>query len=630
MATREERMQQRLRGAQRRQVKEVDFGLNFPAAPVPAQSPAQAPAQAIAPNEGEVQEEPLIQTPGSEPQPHDEHERPVDGQLRQAQTPPPVAHTTNDANTSAKRRKLNTDAVLSSGRSTRSSRTAPPPDIYDLDLNEDNSHVTQEAAIGNNGQAQVAEETILDRDTSPLPAAKITSISPIGPLADTPESVHDGAAPDQEELPIISEDLSSILGLQSSTQNNGTAEGAIQDPESPSLQRKRKRDRGNAMHQSAVIPQPNDIEMEDIRELRASSNESSHLRKQPEPDLGSPENSELDVVSGELSVESEDDEDKEDKEDKAEEIGDVEAAIVPQENKRRRISAAASIPLSNPAPPRQPTRTETSRAKTRKKSSPAQQRKAKKTKPKENVGEVQPRAKFKSSGPIPVTVHRLTDGVVYDEEDSDAEILNSEIPYAKRGGVNAIDVLSQISQEIIQSGLNTLAEGGVNADDPVLKQEYRTKWQAVDAFAREIQTRLLEHTINLDNTGVLEKRIRDEQRRKLGLREEILKIRAEREQVALRMDEIRIKHEANTSSAQDADILNSNIYDIELALERGKTKHPHDPANGVVDMTGTELLLKRVAQEASCKSSTGGILKQVKQFNAFLERAALALEAKRK
>jgi hypothetical protein len=44
---------------------------------------------------------------------------------------------------------------------------------------------------------------------------------------------------------------------------------------------------------------------------------------------------------------------------------------------------------------------------------------------------------------------------------------------------------------------------------------------------------------------------------------------------------------------------------------------------------GIELVLKRVAGEASNKGDSGGILKQAKEFNAFLERAALALETRR-
>ncbi len=67
------------------------------------------------------------------------------------------------------------------------------------------------------------------------------------------------------------------------------------------------------------------------------------------------------------------------------------------------------------------------------------------------------------------------------------------------------------------------------------------------------------------------------------------------------------------------------MHDIELAIDTGKS-----PAiNQLDEMIGTELLLKRVAGEVSNKGDSGGFLNQVKQFNAFLERAALALEGRK-
>ena len=56
--------------------------------------------------------------------------------------------------------------------------------------------------------------------------------------------------------------------------------------------------------------------------------------------------------------------------------------------------------------------------------------------------------------------------------------------------------------------------------------------------------------INLDNAYCLERRVRDELRKKNALREEVLQVRKEREQVALRMDEIRLKHEREKTDAQ--------------------------------------------------------------------------------
>lgn len=53
----------------------------------------------------------------------------------------------------------------------------------------------------------------------------------------------------------------------------------------------------------------------------------------------------------------------------------------------------------------------------------------------------------------------------------------------------------------------------------------------------------------MDTLHSLRKRVRAAQKEKFTLRDEILRIRAEREQVALRMDAIRIRHEADSKEA---------------------------------------------------------------------------------
>ncbi len=85
-----------------------------------------------------------------------------------------------------------------------------------------------------------------------------------------------------------------------------------------------------------------------------------------------------------------------------------------------------------------------------------------------------------------------------------------------------------------------------------------------------------------------------------------------------------MKHQTDKANTQDRDALNNAVHDIELAIDLGKTSQ----LDGKDDMIGTELLLKRVADEVSNKGDVGGILKQIKEFNAFLERAALALESR--
>jgi len=152
--------------------------------------------------------------------------------------------------------------------------------------------------------------------------------------------------------------------------------------------------------------------------------------------------------------------------------------------------------------------------------------------------------------PISVKIQRFTRPRRLDEDDPEAEdILNTEIPFANRGGVNAVDVLAQICEELINSSLHKLQDTFDNAQDAATKRELRVKLRALEAFQEELRTRFLEQTIALDALYALKKRAREAQRSKLQLRERIIQIRAEREQVALRMDAVRMKHEEDGKEA---------------------------------------------------------------------------------
>jgi hypothetical protein len=124
------------------------------------------------------------------------------------------------------------------------------------------------------------------------------------------------------------------------------------------------------------------------------------------------------------------------------------------------------------------------------KASPAAQRQPKKKSKSKSTSR-------ESGETIPVVVHRLTKPILYGEDDTDADLLNEDIPFAKRSGVNAVDVLSQFCEEVVESGLAALEEGGLNAEDAATRKEYRTKLRAVEAFQEELRTRLLELVCNV-------------------------------------------------------------------------------------------------------------------------------------
>ncbi|KAI0895805.1 hypothetical protein F4806DRAFT_70313 [Annulohypoxylon nitens] len=229
--------------------------------------------------------------------------------------------------------------------------------------------------------------------------------------------------------------------------------------------------------------------------------------------------------------------------------------------------------------------------------------------------------------PIPIVVQRYTKRTHRNENDTDADILNAEIPFSNRGGVNVIDVLSQVCDEVIESSLEKLHEAGANAKDAPTRREFRTKLRALEAFQQELRTRLLEHTIALDTMHALKKRVRSVQKEKLTLRTDIMRIRAEREQVALKMDAVRLRHEtANRESLHQLG-LSSAMDDIELAIENGRSAPDLNPKEQkTAELANLELLISRVVGQASVASDGGGNLKQIKDFNAFLERTAAVLE----
>ena len=71
------------------------------------------------------------------------------------------------------------------------------------------------------------------------------------------------------------------------------------------------------------------------------------------------------------------------------------------------------------------------------------------------------------------------------------------------------------------------------------------------------------------------------------------------------------------------------MHDIDLAVEKGQ-RAPELTASEQrkADLANFELMISRVSDQVCTKSDSGGTLKQVKEFNAFLERAAMVLESR--
>ncbi|KAJ4297250.1 hypothetical protein N0V88_004168 [Collariella sp. IMI 366227] len=303
----------------------------------------------------------------------------------------------------------------------------------------------------------------------------------------------------------------------------------------------------------------------------------------------------------------------------AEEVGEKEAAQhLGRKRSRRSLPApspelGSSVINESPAPKRRRRREAASPAK--------QQQPAKKPRKSTTDDTNAP------SGSVPVPVQRFAKPPRPTSDADHGEDL--EIPFTSRSGVNAVDVLSKLCEELSEAYMAKLEERGQAAADAATRREQKTMHRALEAFLEELRTRLLEHTIALDTMHSLRKRVRAAQKEKLALREEILRVRAEREQVALKMDAVRIRHEADSKEALRRISLSSTMHDIDMAVEHGQAAAELSPAEQKkADLANLELLISRIADQVSTRSEDGGALKQIRDFNAFLERTAAMLEGR--
>ncbi|TLS23227.1 uncharacterized protein PpBr36_05642 [Pyricularia pennisetigena] len=296
----------------------------------------------------------------------------------------------------------------------------------------------------------------------------------------------------------------------------------------------------------------------------------------------------------------------------------------PKAAKRRRAAPLATSPTVQKQPAAKALKTTT-----KKKPGPGRS-KGKKTAPTDDNEPERQRG-----GSIQVPVQRFTrpkPGGMDDEggaDDDDNEMLGMTIPFAGREGVNSVDVLSQLCEEVTANVLRILRNKVSGVEEAATRRELKTKIGAVEAFREELRTNMLEHTIALDNLQTLRRRLRSAQREKRILRDQILNVRKEREQVALRRDALRMKHENESQKIMHRLHISSTMQDIELAVEEGRSAPElSTKEQKQADLANLELLMLRVGDQIRPNGHGLGVLDQVKSFNAYLERAAAALQGR--
>ena len=233
---------------------------------------------------------------------------------------------------------------------------------------------------------------------------------------------------------------------------------------------------------------------------------------------------------------------------------------------------------------------------------------------------------------IPITIYRLFHPKLRSHTDIEggedsayvaAAAINSSI---RLPGVNAVDVLAQITEEILSHQITEFHEQSQIAVSQTVRSELKRKRGVVQLFNASLSDRLFELTEAVDAGTALKGRLKGVLREKLRLREEFLSIRKQREDLALKMDEIRTEHRERVRSKKERDDINAAMFDIEAAVLRGKENAEKEGRENEGPEMPLEMLLENRARDVG--SDGGGLLEKVKEFNDALESAAAIFESR--
>ena len=236
---------------------------------------------------------------------------------------------------------------------------------------------------------------------------------------------------------------------------------------------------------------------------------------------------------------------------------------------------------------------------------------------------------------VPITVYRLSAprpsqyiSRPDDADDSDDDPLSSTAPHKSRiPGVNPVDVLNQIVSEFVSRYSDSLIKkhrefvNAPKAQRTQLKREAAT----IQAFQKHVSDLMFSLSTTLDANTELEMRVRTANKEKATLRNELMTLKTQREELALRMDHIRAKNISRRETFQSHQDVNSALFDIELAVKRGR-EHGQ---GAILTTEDCQISVETLASELKgFVAGEGAALSRIRDFNDGLEIKARTLEGR--
>ncbi|KAF2755288.1 hypothetical protein EJ05DRAFT_479079 [Pseudovirgaria hyperparasitica] len=231
---------------------------------------------------------------------------------------------------------------------------------------------------------------------------------------------------------------------------------------------------------------------------------------------------------------------------------------------------------------------------------------------------------------VPITVYRLANASQLggQGEDDGDPLQNPNL--ASISGVNAVDVLFQITSELADRQQNSITRHLQLSTDERQRSELKRKRTMLDMFKAQLSDRLFELTDAINTGTVLRKRLKAALKKRVALTDELLSVRKQREDRQLAMDATRDRHEASVHVYEKQSSLNSALHDIELAVSRGRLAAKDQGREAEGPRIPLEMLLRTVAGQVSSRVPGGGVTDRAKALNVVLEDTAKVLEGRRR
>lgn len=262
-----------------------------------------------------------------------------------------------------------------------------------------------------------------------------------------------------------------------------------------------------------------------------------------------------------------------------------------------------------------------------------------KPKPRSTSSQTRPEAQRDSGDKIHVTVQRISHVHRLNFNPDSDDDLAGPGAFPKKKSPNAIDVLAQICREIIGKSIATVKEGIGAEASTARKSELRRKKEAFERYGDELDGRLFQMTTALDHNHALAVKLKHANKGQVALREELLGLRRQRQEIELQMDEVRRRNEEEAREAAEEQRLREMLQDIQVAVQRGRAAEEQEGSQGEDgedesrngkggDADGGPTLamrLRRLGETVSSADGRVGMLEKVRGFNRLLEEAIAKL-----